>query len=203
MSPSWPCWLVQRSAGPIGSGALASGSIRFFSSKMSSSWPCWLVQHSVGPIGPGAPDSDSMRPRHAGQGHAQHGQAERFASAAFVLHRQEFKSTCSRPCSPVVSVLLPSCMRVRFHVTHVPSLPAHSLLPSHHIPSCPNSVALSSFPPRLPSLPLLLSLLLLLVHEDASKQKICMHSRGVPPFHKSKTAQKFCFQVPSVHDLHC
>ena len=146
MSPSWPCWLVQRSAGPIGSGALASGSIRFFSSKMSSSWPCWLVQHSVGPIGPGAPDSDSMRPRHAGQGHAQHGQAERFASAAFVLHRQEFKSTCSRPCSPVVSVLLPSCMRVRFHVTHVPSLPAHSLLPSHHIPSCPNSVALSSFP---------------------------------------------------------
>ena len=64
---------------------------------MSPSWPCWLVQHSAGPIGPGAPDSDSMRPRHVGQGHAQHGQAERFASAALVLHRQEFKSTCSFP----------------------------------------------------------------------------------------------------------
>ena len=116
--------------------------------------------------------------------------SSRFASTRIQVHL--FLPDLARLSCPFFSLLV--CVSCSMLPMFLPSLPIPFSLPTiyHHF----RTLLLCLHFPRLPSLSLLLSLLLLLVHKDASKQKNCMHSRGVPPFHKSKQRRSFVSRSP-------
>ena len=121
--------------------------------------------------------------------------SSRFASTRIQVHL--FLPDLARLSCPFFSLLV--CVSCSMLPMFLPSLPIPFSLPT--IPSFPNIVALSSFPQTSLPVPLVVSSTASCPQGCFETEKLHAQQRS-PAFSQIQTAQKFCFQVPSVHDLH-